>query len=131
MALTVTFDTNTFDKVSRPALYSRDVGYAEMIEVHDALKRAAVREFIRDTALTLEGIGVDHRVTVFGERLRGVHLLRCRTIRFRSRSRPSSRIDGPFIPNKPSVSAKRSLWASDCWRSPRRNAEGRRRILCC
>ena len=66
MALTVTFDTNTFDKVSRPALYSRDVGYAEMIEVHDALKRAAVRGFICDTALTLEGIGVDHRVTVFG-----------------------------------------------------------------
>ena len=66
MALTVTFDTNTFDKVSRPALYPRDAGYAEMAEVHDALKRGAIRGFVCDTTLTLEGIGVDHRSTVFG-----------------------------------------------------------------
>ena len=31
------------------------MGCAEMIEVHDALKRAAIRGFICDTALTLEG----------------------------------------------------------------------------
>lgn len=66
MPLTITFDTNTLDKVSRPALYSKDLGHAEMIEVHDALKRGDIQGFICDTALTLEGIGVDHRATVLG-----------------------------------------------------------------
>jgi hypothetical protein len=57
MPLTVTFDTNTFDKVSRPALYSKDQGHAEMVKVHDALKRGDIQGFICDAALTLEGIG--------------------------------------------------------------------------
>jgi hypothetical protein len=62
----VTFDTNTFDKVSRPALYSRDQSYAEMVKVHSALNRGDMQGFICDAALTLEGIGVDHRAIVFG-----------------------------------------------------------------
>jgi hypothetical protein len=66
MPLTVTFDTNTFDKVSRPTLYSKDPGHAEMVEVHYALKRGDIHGFICDTALTLEGIGVDDRAIVFG-----------------------------------------------------------------
>ena len=66
MALTVTFDTNTFDKVSRPAVYPQDAGHAAMLEVHDALKCRAILGFVCDTTLTLEGIGVDHRATVFG-----------------------------------------------------------------
>ncbi len=66
MPLTVTFDTNTFDKVSRPALYPNDPGHVAMVEVHDALNRGDIQGFICDTALTLEGIGVNHRATVFG-----------------------------------------------------------------
>ena len=35
MALMI-LGTDAFDKVSQPTLCSRDVGYAEMIEVHEA-----------------------------------------------------------------------------------------------
>ena len=61
-----TFDTDTFDKVSRPALYSKDQGHPEMVEVHDALKTRDIQGFICDVALTLEGIRVDDRSTAFG-----------------------------------------------------------------
>lgn len=63
--LRVTFDTNTFDKVSRPALYSKDQDRPEMVEVHNALKSGDIQGFICDAPLTLEGIGVDDRATVF------------------------------------------------------------------
>jgi hypothetical protein len=64
--LRVTFDTNTFDKVSRPSVYPNDAAHADMVEIHEALRRGDVQGFVSDTALTLEGIGVDHRATVFG-----------------------------------------------------------------
>jgi hypothetical protein len=66
MPLSVAFDTNTLDKVSRPGLFPMDQDHAEMVEIHDALKGGDIQGFICDTALTLEGIGVDHRATVFG-----------------------------------------------------------------
>jgi hypothetical protein len=66
MFLTVTFDTNTFDKVSRPTLYPKDPDHAAMVEVHEALKRGDIRGLVCDTGLTLEGIGIDDRSTVFG-----------------------------------------------------------------
>jgi hypothetical protein len=66
MSLTVTFDTNTFDKASRPTVYSKDPEQREMIVVHEALKRGDIHGFICDTALTLEGITNDQRVAVLG-----------------------------------------------------------------
>jgi hypothetical protein len=57
----VTFDTNTFDKVSRPSIYAKDADHAHMIEIHEALKRGEIQGFICDTALTLEGIRTDDR----------------------------------------------------------------------
>ncbi len=62
----VTFDSNTFDKVSRPSVYAKDAAYADMVEIHEALKRGDVQSFISDTAITLEGIGLDRRAVVFG-----------------------------------------------------------------
>jgi hypothetical protein len=62
----VTFDTNTFDKASRPTVYSKDPEQREMIVVHEALKRGDVQGFLCDTALTLEGITNDQRATVLG-----------------------------------------------------------------
>jgi hypothetical protein len=115
MPVTITFDTNTFDKVSRPALYSKDLGHAEMIEVHDALKRGDIRGFICDTALTLEGIGVDHRATVLGG-----------TVARSSFARPSEDFVSitiraeqpdrhPVHPKQPNVSLRRSAWVYDCF----------------
>ena len=66
MTLRVTFDTNTFDKASRPSVYAADPDYKVLVEIHEALKRGDFLGFICDTSLTLEGIGVDHRATVFG-----------------------------------------------------------------
>jgi hypothetical protein len=62
----ITFDTNTFDKASRPTVYSKDPEQREMIAVHKALKRGHIQGFLCDTALTLEGITNDQRATVFG-----------------------------------------------------------------
>lgn len=66
MTLRVTFDTNTFDKASRPSVYAADPEYEDFVEIHEALKRGDLLGFICDTSLTLEGIGVDHRAKVFG-----------------------------------------------------------------
>jgi len=38
MPLTVTFDTNTFDKAVRPFVYSKDPAHEEFLLVHEALK---------------------------------------------------------------------------------------------
>ena len=46
MPLAVTFDTNTLDKVSRPSLFPKDQDHAEMVEIHDALRRGDVQGFI-------------------------------------------------------------------------------------
>jgi hypothetical protein len=62
----VTFDTNTFDKASRPTVYSKDPEQREMIVVHEALKHGDIQGFLSDTSLTLEGITNDQRATVFG-----------------------------------------------------------------
>jgi hypothetical protein len=62
----VTFDTNTFDKASRPAIYSRDPEHDGMIVVHEALKCGDIQGFISDTMITLEGITNAQRATVFG-----------------------------------------------------------------
>jgi len=62
----VTFDTNTFDKISRPWIYAKDADHVQMIEIHGALKRGEMQGFICDTALTLEGIRTDDRSVVFG-----------------------------------------------------------------
>jgi hypothetical protein len=61
----VTFDTNV-DKVTRPAIYPKDADFQEMTIIHEALKQGRVKGFISDTTITLEGIGGDDRVTVFG-----------------------------------------------------------------
>jgi hypothetical protein len=62
----ITFDTNTFDKATRPTLYSKDPEHQGMIVVHEALKRGDIQGFLSDTAITLEGITNDQRATVLG-----------------------------------------------------------------
>lgn len=62
----ITFDTNTFDKVYRPSVYAKDPAFSDMVDIHEALRRGDLHGFICDTALTLEGIGVDQRAAVFG-----------------------------------------------------------------
>jgi hypothetical protein len=62
----VTFDTNTFDKASRPAIYAKDPDHPHFVVVHNALKTGQIQGFISETSITLEGIGNDRRATVFG-----------------------------------------------------------------
>jgi hypothetical protein len=62
----VTFDTNVFDKVTRPTIYPRDPDFQEMIVIREAVKDARVQAFISDTTITLEGIVGDDRAAVFG-----------------------------------------------------------------
>jgi hypothetical protein len=62
----ITFDTNTFDKASRPTLYPKDPEHRGMIVVHEALKRGDIQGFLSDTAITLEGITNDQRAIVLG-----------------------------------------------------------------
>jgi hypothetical protein len=62
----VTFDTNVFDKITRPTVYSKDPDFPEMVVIHEAVKDARIQAFICDTTITLEGIGGDDRATVFG-----------------------------------------------------------------
>ncbi len=62
----ITFDTNTFDKASRPALYPKDPEHPGMIVIHEALKRGDIQGFVSDTAITLEGIANDQRAAVLG-----------------------------------------------------------------
>jgi hypothetical protein len=62
----VTFDSNVYDKVVRPAMYPRDPEIREMIVVHQALKDGRIQGFTCETVITLEGIGRDDRAMVFG-----------------------------------------------------------------
>ncbi|MBV8106391.1 MAG: hypothetical protein JO223_17535 [Hyphomicrobiales bacterium] len=55
----VTFDTNVFDKVTRPAVYPNDPDLQAFMVIHEAVKDG--RAFISDTTVTLEGIGNDDR----------------------------------------------------------------------
>jgi hypothetical protein len=64
--LRVTFDTNVFDKVTRPTVYPNDPNLQAITVIHEALKHAQIQGFISDTTITLEGIGRDDRATVFG-----------------------------------------------------------------
>jgi hypothetical protein len=64
--LRVTFDTNVFDKVTRPAIFPKDADFQEMTIINEALKQGQVEGFISDTTITLEGIGIEDRATVFG-----------------------------------------------------------------
>jgi hypothetical protein len=48
------------------AIYAKDPGYPDFVIVHDALTRGEVQGFICETSITLEGIGIDRRATVFG-----------------------------------------------------------------
>ena len=66
MTLRVTFDTNTFDKVVRPARYPQDPSRQEFAAIHEAIKNGELLGFISETIITLEGIGKDQRATVFG-----------------------------------------------------------------
>lgn len=66
MPIRVTFDTNTFDKAARPAVYAKDPDYPDFVILHDALKNGEIEGFISETAITLEGIGKDRRAIVFG-----------------------------------------------------------------
>ena len=66
MALHVTFDTNTFDKVVRPNVYAKNPGYSGFAAIHDGLQRGDLVAFISETIITLEGIGRDQRPAVFG-----------------------------------------------------------------
>jgi hypothetical protein len=65
MALRVTFDTNTFDKVVRPTKYTKDPSYSQFGAVHEALRRGDLVAFISETLITLEGVGRDQRAAVF------------------------------------------------------------------
>lgn len=62
----VTFDTNTFDKAVRPNRYPNDLDNAHFVRVHEAIRRGQIEGFICETMITLEGIKVDDRATVFG-----------------------------------------------------------------
>jgi ribosomal protein L30 len=66
VALRVTFDTNTFDKVVRPCVYAKDSDFPIFLAVHNALKRGDIVGFISETIITYEGIKKDDRATVFG-----------------------------------------------------------------
>jgi len=66
MPLTVTFDTNTFDKAVRPAVYANDPAHGDFLIVHEALKHGSIQGFLADTVITLEGITKDQRAKVFG-----------------------------------------------------------------
>jgi hypothetical protein len=66
MTLRATFDTNTFDKVVRPAKYPQDPSRQEFADLHEAIKNGRLLGFISETIITLEGIGKDQRATVFG-----------------------------------------------------------------
>jgi hypothetical protein len=63
---TVTFDTNTLDKAARPERHPSDPARADFEKVHEALKRGALRGFVCDTVVTLEGIQRADRAKVFG-----------------------------------------------------------------
>jgi hypothetical protein len=66
MLLTVTVDTNTFDKAVRPAVYGGDPAHEDFLLVHDALKRGDIQGFLADPVITLEGIANHQRAKVFG-----------------------------------------------------------------
>lgn len=61
-----TFDTNQFDKVVRPHIYANDPNHADFLKVHRALQDGRVVGFLCETVVTLEGIKVADRASVFG-----------------------------------------------------------------
>ena len=66
MPIKITFDTNTFDKAARPAIYAKDPDYPDFVIVHDAIKSGEIEGFLSETAITLEGVGTERRAIVFG-----------------------------------------------------------------
>jgi hypothetical protein len=53
MALRVPFDTNTFDRVVRPAVYAKDPDNTDFVTVHEAFNQGDVVGFICETIITL------------------------------------------------------------------------------
>jgi hypothetical protein len=62
----VTFDTNTLDKAVRPERHPKDLAQNDFLLVHEALKAGALRGFVCETMVTLEGIQRADRARVFG-----------------------------------------------------------------
>lgn len=62
----VTFDTNTIDRVTRPARFSRDPRQSEYTKVYQGLLSRQIDGFFCETMVTLEGIQNNDRVAVFG-----------------------------------------------------------------
>ena len=62
----VTFDTNTLDRVARPERYLSEACGADYIRVHDALRAGRLKGYFSETLVTLEGVGREDRVPVFG-----------------------------------------------------------------
>lgn len=62
----VTFDTNTFHKVTKPEVYAKDPYTQAMATIHDMIKGGKVVGYISDTMITLEGVKRANRASVFG-----------------------------------------------------------------
>ena len=88
-SMRVTFDINTFDKASRPAIYSKDPEHGVMIVVHEALRCGRIQSFISETAITLDGITNDQRATEFAKYLNP---------QFEFEALPQERSPGLFCP---------------------------------
>jgi hypothetical protein len=65
-ALGITFDTNTLDRVSRPARFPKDSRQTEYLKIHEAIKTGRVEGFFCETLVTLEGVQNKDRIAVFG-----------------------------------------------------------------
>jgi hypothetical protein len=63
--LTVTFDSNTLDRVVRPDRFPKDPLRPAFLKINQALKEERVNGFFSETILTLEGIQKADRADVF------------------------------------------------------------------
>jgi hypothetical protein len=70
----VTFDTNTFDKATRPDVYAKDHDHGSFVKVHEAVKDGGIAGFLCDAMVTLEGNKVDDRAEVFGSTILATHI---------------------------------------------------------
>ena len=62
----VTFDTNTFHKVTKPERYAKGPDTQAMATIHELIKAGKVIGFMSDTMITLEGVTKADRASVFG-----------------------------------------------------------------
>lgn len=89
--LSVTFDTNTLDKIARPARFPKDPNNSKYIAIHNAVKHGTIRGFFCECLISLEAIPQNVRPEVFGN------------IRIEMRAKKTS-IDGTEIVEIDSVS---------------------------